>query len=63
MEHQGNGIRFTKTIGAELLSGRDFAEEFGTDTSSVLLNESAESDGLKTRWELSFVKQEAHSRL
>lgn len=35
------GYDFTKTIGAELLSGRDFAREFGADTSSVLLNESA----------------------
>ena len=35
------GYDFIKTIGAELLSGRDFAREFGTDTSSVLLNESA----------------------
>ncbi len=32
---------YLKTIGAELLEGRDFSEEYGTDTSNVVLNESA----------------------
>ena len=39
--NRATGYDFTRTIGAELLAGRDFSPEFGGDTSSVLLNETA----------------------
>lgn len=32
---------FTKTIGVQMLQGRDFSEQFGTDSMAVILNESA----------------------
>lgn len=32
---------YTQTLGLELVAGRDFSREFGTDTSGVLLNEAA----------------------
>lgn len=35
------GYDFVKTLGAELLEGRDFSRSFGSDTSAVLVNETA----------------------
>jgi putative ABC transport system permease protein len=32
---------FTKTIGVQMLQGRDFSEQFGTDSMAVILNETA----------------------
>ncbi|WP_293312771.1 ABC transporter permease [Pedobacter sp. UBA5917] len=38
---RGIGYDFTKTIGAELISGREFSASYPNDTNSVVLNESA----------------------
>jgi putative ABC transport system permease protein len=35
------GYDFVKTMGVELLDGRDFSKSFGTDTSNYLINEAA----------------------
>ncbi len=37
----GGGDEFMKTMDMQLLSGRGFSKDFGTDTSSIILNEAA----------------------
>ncbi|MNX35362.1 Macrolide export ATP-binding/permease protein MacB [compost metagenome] len=39
--HRGIGYDFTKTIGTEIISGREFSAKFPNDTSSIMLNEAA----------------------
>lgn len=41
MQIRFSGYDFTKTIGAKMLQGRDFSKEFGTDSTKVILNETA----------------------
>ena len=36
-----SGYDYTKTMGIEVLEGRDFSEEFGSDTSAILVNQAA----------------------
>ncbi|MGO4877003.1 ABC transporter permease [Pedobacter psychrotolerans] len=39
--HRSIGYDFIKTIGTEILSGREFSEQYPNDSSNVMLNESA----------------------
>ncbi|PYF68837.1 ABC transporter permease [Pedobacter nutrimenti] len=40
MNYRATGYDFTKTTGVTLLQGRDFSRDYGTDSLSVILNES-----------------------
>lgn len=39
--HRGVGEDFVKTIGTELIEGREFSSKFGNDSSRVMINEAA----------------------